>query len=75
MSALPELAVQIGMVKACGGLQLSRATQYRQRRPRVRVVATRTTPLKLNEPEQAAVMGELMSERFVDLAPHQVTAR
>jgi putative transposase len=75
MNALPELALQIGMVKACGGLELSRATHYRQRRPRVRVVATRTPPLKLSEPEQAAVVGELMSERFVDHAPHQVYAR
>ena len=74
MSALPELALQIGMVKACGGLELSRATIYRQRRPRVRAVATRMPPLKLSAAEQAAVVGELMSERFVDRAPHQVYA-
>ena len=75
MSALPGLALQIGMAKACSGLELSRATHYRQRRPIVRAVATRTPPLKLSDPEQVAVMGELMSERFVDLAPHQVYAR
>ena len=40
MSALPGLALQIGMVKACGGLELSRATHYRQQRPRVRAVVT-----------------------------------
>ena len=74
MSALPELALQIGMVKACGGLELSRATIYRQRRPRARAVATRMPPLKLSTAEQAAVVGELMSERFVDRAPHQVYA-
>ena len=75
MSALPQLALQIGMAKACGGLELSRATHYRQLRPRVRAVATRTPPLKLSESEQVVVVGELMSERFVDLAPHQVYAR
>ena len=74
MSALPELASQIGMAKACGGLGLSRATFYRQRQSRVRAIATRTPPLKLSAAEQAAVVGELMSERFVDRAPHQVYA-
>ena len=61
MSALPGLALQIGMVKACGGLELSRATHYRQQRPRVRADVTRTPPLKLSEPEQIAMVGELMS--------------
>jgi putative transposase len=74
MSALPGLALQIGMVKACDGLALSRATHYRQRRPRVRGVATRLPPLKLSGPEQVTVVGELMSERFLDRAPHQVYA-
>ena len=37
-------------------------------------MAKRTPPLKLSEGERNAVFGELMSPRFVDLAPHQVYA-
>lgn len=74
MSALPALATEVGTAKACGGLGLSRATLYRQHRPKVAVIAARTPPLKLSDTEQAAVIGELMSERFVDRAPHQVYA-
>jgi putative transposase len=74
MSTLPELASQIGMARACHGLGLSRATQHRRLKPRVRAIATRTPPLKLSVAEQAVVVGELMSPRFVDSAPHQVYA-
>lgn len=74
MSALPELAAAIGTSRACAGLALSRATVYRQQRPRVPVITPRTPPLKLDAAEQAAVLDELMSPRFVDRAPHQVYA-
>ena len=74
MSALPELVLQIGMTRACRGLGLSRATQHRRLTPKVRGIATRTPPLKLSAAEQAVVVGELMSPRFVDSAPHQVYA-
>ena len=74
MSALPDLALQIGMAKACHGLGLSRATQHRRLKPKGRGIATRTPPLKLSVTEQAVVVGELMSPRFVDSAPHQVYA-
>ena len=74
MSALPELALQIGMAKACRGLGLSRATQHRRLQPKVRSLAKRIPPLKLGVAEQAIVLAELMSPRFVDSAPHQVYA-
>ena len=74
MSALPELASQIGVAKACSGLGLSRATRHRRLKPKARGIATRTPPLKLSVAEQAVVVGELMSPRFVDSAPHQVYA-
>ena len=74
MSALAGLAAAVGLAPACAGLGLSRATVYRRRAPKLAVVATRTPPLKLSDSEQAAVVGELMSERFVDRAPHQVYA-
>ena len=74
MSALPQLAHLTSTARACAGLGLSRATVYRQRQPKAAVIATRTPPLKLAAAEQAAVLAELMSPRFVDRAPHQVYA-
>lgn len=74
MSALPGLAATVGLGRACAALGLSRATQHRKRQPRVPVAAVRTPPLQLDDAEQAAVIGELMSPRFVDRAPHQVYA-
>jgi len=74
MSALPALSVTVGMARACVGLGLSRATLYRQRHPKAATAIVRTPPLKLDASEQAAVLDELMSPRFVDRAPHQVYA-
>ena len=74
MSALPALAAESGMVRACTALGLSRATLHRHRSPKLRVVSTRTPPLKLSDVEQTTVIDELMSDRFVDRAPHQVYA-
>ena len=74
MNLLPALADQVGTVQACAGLGLSRATLYRERRPKTAAPSARTPPLKLSEAEQTAVFNVLMSPRFVDRAPHQVYA-
>ncbi len=74
MSALPQLADLAGTARACEGLGLSRATVYRKRRTKPPILGARVPPLKLDESEQAAVLGELMSPRFVDRAPHQIYA-
>jgi len=74
MNALPDLARVAGTARACRGLGLARATVYRQRRARTPVANARTPPLKLTAAEQALVLAELMSPRFVDRAPHQVYA-
>ena len=74
MNLLPALADQVGTTQACAGLGLSRATLYRQRRPKMTTPCVRVPPLKLSEAEQTAVLDELMSPRFVDRAPHQVYA-
>lgn len=74
MTALPALAGTVGLAQACASLGLSRATLYRQRRPKVSTTVTRTPPLKLDAAEQAAVLDELTSPRFVDRAPHQIYA-
>ena len=74
MSALPQLAELTSTSRACDALGLSRATVYRKRRPKPPILTARIPPLKLNETEQTAVLGELMSPRFVDRAPHQIYA-
>lgn len=74
MSALPELATKVGLARACDRLGLSRATVHRQGRPKAAGAVQRTPPLKLSEAERRVVLGELMSPRFVDRAPHQVYA-
>lgn len=75
MSALPELAAEVGITRACDRLGLSRATLHRQGRVKPPKPTTkRRPPLQLCEAEQSAVLGELMSPRFADLAPHQVYA-
>ena len=74
MTALPALAAWVGVAQACTSLRLSRATVYRQRRLKASAPVARTPPLKLDAIEQAMVLDELMSPRFVDRAPHQIYA-
>lgn len=74
MNALPELSAAVGMARACRSLGLSRATVYRRHRPRKPAPARGTPPLRLDASEQAAVINELMSPRFIDRAPHQIYA-
>lgn len=75
MSALPQLTEKVGLAKACASLGLSRATVHRREQPKQPpVVSNRIPPLKLDLDEQATVLGELMSPRFVDRAPHQIYA-
>jgi putative transposase len=71
-----ELAPIIGTRPACRALGASAATIYRRRRPPTpRPARPRPTPARaLSEPERAAVLAELHSERFVDSSPAQVWA-
>ncbi len=74
MSLLPALTSQVGGVRACAALDLSRATAHRSRHPRVKRPNTRCPPLKLDVAEERAVLDELTNPRFVDMAPQQVYA-
>jgi putative transposase len=71
-----ELTPVIGTRGACRALGASPATIYRRRRPPApRPERPRPTPPRaLSEPERAAVLAELHSERFVDSSPAQVWA-
>jgi putative transposase len=71
-----ELTPVIGTRPACRALGAAPATIYRRRRPPApRPARPRALPARaLSEPERAAVLAELHSERFVDSAPAQVYA-
>jgi len=71
-----ELTPLVGTRPACRALGASHATIYRRRRPPApRPARPRAVPARaLSEPERAAVLAELHSERFVDCSPAQVWA-
>jgi putative transposase len=74
--AVEELTPLVGTSSACRALGAARATIYRRRRPppppRTR---SRPRPARaLSTEEQASVLAELRSERFVDSSPAQVWA-
>ena len=68
------LAAQVGWQPACRALGVSRATVYRRRRP-PGPAARHPQPARALAPtEQAAVLAQLHSPRFVDLAPREIYA-
>jgi len=76
--AIQELVPVVGTKAACAAVGRARATHYRHHRttprpPRLRQ-PRRPQPRALKTAEQAAVLAELHSERFVDQAPATVYA-
>jgi len=68
------LAAQVGWQPACRALGVSRATVYRRRRP-FAPAARRPRPARALTPaEQEAVLAQLHSPRFIDLAPREAYA-
>ncbi len=75
MIAAEELALQVGVVPACGALGVSRATFYRRTRPTPGHQQPRPTPARaLSQNERQHVVDVLSSERFVDRSPAEVVA-
>ncbi len=75
-AAVEDLTPLIGTRPACHALGAAPATVYRQRTPPPpRPTRPRTPPArKLTDPERAAVLEQLHSDRFVDSSPAQVWA-
>jgi putative transposase len=75
-ATVEELTPIIGTRPACRALGASPATVYRRRRPsEPRAPRPRPTPARaLSEPERAAVLEVLCSERFVDVSPEETWA-
>jgi len=75
MEAVDALSPDVGTRAACKAFGISRATHYRHKTtPCAAVPARPTPPRALSPDERQTVLDTLHSERFVDLAPHEVYA-
>ena len=77
MDAVEVLAPDVGTKSACRAFGISRAGLYRRRviSAAPRLVKKRSAPPRaLSEPEKQDVLETLHSERFQDMAPHEVYA-
>lgn len=77
MDAVEVLAPDVGTKSACKAFGISRAGLYRRRAISAapRLVKKRCAPPRaLSEPEKQDVLETLHSERFQDMAPHEVYA-
>jgi putative transposase len=77
MDAVEVLAPDVGTKSACKAFGISRAGLYRRRAVSAvpRLVKKRSAPPRaLSEPEKQDVLETLHSERFQDMAPHEVYA-
>lgn len=78
MQAVISLSTEVGIKPACDALNVPRSTFYRHHNPDItddKNVAERPSPpLALDETEKQSVLDLLHSERFCDMAPHQIYA-
>ena len=77
MEAAKRLSEDIGVVGACRGLAVARASFYRQMEvPHLRVVPQdrRSSPRALSVGERHEVLAVMHGERFMDAAPRQIYA-
>ena len=77
MQASEKFSSEIGTAPACRAFGVPRSSVYRRRerlKGRPMPKERRRQPRALNDEEREAVLDELRSERFVDLAPAQVWA-
>ena len=76
MSAVTELAEDVGVSLACRAFSLPRSTFYRRSKPAVGHRQPRPTPARaLSRKERSRVYEVLCSERFVDASPAETAAR
>jgi putative transposase len=74
MAAAATLGQTVGLAPACAALGVSRATLYRHRQPPTATVERAKSPRSLTDQEQAAVLAQLNSARFLDCAVAEVYA-
>ena len=74
MATVTQIGPRLGIAPTCAALGLPRATYYRRRRPAQAAPPRRPSPRALGLAERAAVLEQLHTPRFVDLAPGEVYA-
>jgi len=74
MATVTQIGPRLGIAPTCAALGLPRATYYRRRRPARAAPLRRPSPRALGGAERAAVLEQLHTPRFVDLAPGEVYA-
>ena len=73
MATVTQSGPRLGIAPTCAALGLPRATYYR-RRPARAAPPRRPSPRALGGAERAAVLAQLHTPRFVDLAPGEIYA-
>jgi putative transposase len=74
MSAVEQLAPSLGVAPACKGLGVSRASYYRQQKPKGEPKPKPKPERALSDAERQQVLDLLHSDRFVDQSPQEVYA-
>jgi hypothetical protein len=74
MVTVTQIGPRLGIAPTCAALGLARATYYRRRRPPRVAPPRRPSPRALGDAERTAVLEQLHTPRFVDLAPGEVYA-
>jgi putative transposase len=74
MATVTQIGPRLGIPPTCAALGLPRATYYSRRRPARAASPRRRSPRALGDAERAAVLEQLHTPRFVDLAPGEVYA-
>src|SRR6059036_2527985 len=75
MATVTQIGPRLGIAPTCAALGLPRATYYRRRRPARAAPPRRPSSSRaLGGAERAAVLAQLHTPRFVDLAPGEVYA-
>jgi hypothetical protein len=75
MTAVLDLAPQLGVLATCAALGIDRATYYRHRAPIHGPKPRRPSPpRRLDDAERQTLLDTLHEPRFVDLAPAEVFA-
>ena len=74
MATVTQIGPRLGIAPTCAALGLPRATYYRRRRPARAAPPRRPSPRALGGAERSAVLEQLHTPRFVDLAPGEVYA-
>jgi putative transposase len=74
MTAAQQLAPAVSIASACAGLGVSRASYYRQQKPKGEPNSKPKPARALSDEERQQVLAVLHSERFVDQSPQEVYA-